>query len=303
MIKVNMNLEKFRDVKGKCKSLYTIVVRNMKKEEFMEELVHKMNVLKNVRDTYKKNKRSEILYSFMKYIEVKQFKSGYNHVFLVGKDIGVIKLTKKVLHILNNFQVPKLIFKNENYFEIDYLNDLFYDVNVKDVLHVRNDNLNHYQLNSTKKKLVTTVNLKNTKLTEYLSNIPEKCLIHGVSVHLKNLKVEHFVFSKYLHNTEILDVFLKEEEMKKHCELEDCFRMLDREDQMEKVVYGDKIVEAITNYMMGKVFCTEKMAKKLNEKMEDYINFPIVIVKSLKKNDIADKLDRDYRGIIGVKYY
>lgn len=294
----------FRKAKDKFNALYMIIVRNRSKGQLIKDVTHKLNIVKQTKDPYKRNYRLNRLYQFIKYIENPLIDGDLSHVFFVGNIIHHIKIDAIFIETLDSFQVHNTIIKEDNIYDIDYLQNLFQDNSYKNVLYIKNDDMTHIHLNKTKIRIYSNNNLKNIKLEDYiLENLKEPSVIHGISVHLKNLKLpNHFVFSKKIDNDQIFNTFTTADMTIYHKKVTECINNLIRSGD-KKIVVGKDIVKAIKNYLIKTIYCTIDKEKILRNNYNKYINFDIIIVKSLDQNDIVTTLIRDYKGLIGVKYY
>jgi hypothetical protein len=302
---------KYKHITDKFESLLTIVVRNSSAKYFLEVLTQRENIIKNTKNVYKKTYRLYKIYNFILYIKDKidndetYINEKLCYVFLVGDGVFETVIKKKYTQILNEFNVKNIIIKNNNYYEIDYLNDLFLDNTFRHVFYLKNDHASHIYLNKTKKKVHKKINLKHIKLIDYINeNKQENCLIHGISVHLKKIVSEdHLIFIKILSDDEIFNEFHKQLMMKNYVDFKKDMGMISNINEMHLVSYGKNIIKDIKNHLIKKIYCTSNMNKKINDKFQKYINFEIIIIDSLEIGDIADIFKTNYKGILGIKYY
>lgn len=310
-----MSFENFREITDKFSSLYTIVVRNLSKVDFIEQLSNKCNIMKNTKDTHKGRYRSTRLGNFIGHVRELEI-TKFNHVFLIGPSsednkngIETIPLTNSQIRLLNDFDVRNFIFKNSDLFEIDYLESLLNDETYKHVIYVNNNDLEHIHLNLTKKRTHKKSSLKHQSLYDYFTNeVPknEKCVIHGVSSHFKSLR-DHpyvYVYTYRLSDQEIFDRFHQETVLENQKLLESCFQMLSNEKTMDIVSYGKKqISKDIKNQLVKTAYCSPEMEKKLRLRIPELLNFRLITVDSLKPGDPGDRLVKEFSGLIGIRYY
>lgn len=298
---------KFREIKDKFNSLYMIIARNITKDELLDFINNKLNNIKKVKDKYKRDYLVNRLYSFKEYLEDSDYNKSLNHVFFISNVIDEVIISKNSINILNDYNFPNIIIKSDNIFDIDYLNELLYDTIYKSVIEIKNDNLYHCHINKTKgsKNIKECKINKNYKIQDYLKDIREKTLIHGVSIHLKNLKLNnHLVFRKRLDNTEIFNVFMKEEMKVYHKELKKCLSLYKRTDINHKIVIGKDIVKAMKYNLLEKIYCIKEKEKILKDNFSKYLdNIKIIIIEEVEKGDIVSDFNNECKGIIGVKYY
>ena len=226
-------------------------------------------------------------------------------IFKLGGTGSVSKLLKTNPSTISNW-------KKNNKIPKSYINKL--DLLLKERnLDICMEHKESRSLNSTKKKIYYSEESKDIDIEEYIKENNKnnndlshnEFLVHGVSSHLKNLKLDgHHVFKKYLTDDEIFRVFYESDMIKKHKMLEECIGYLSNEKMEHRVKFGKHLQKGIKNYIIKRVFCTKAMNEKLHNILSfEYLNFEIIEVESLKENDIVDILDRDYKGIIGFTYY
>ncbi len=114
----------------------------------------------------------------------------------------------------------------------------------------------------------------------------------------------HLLSQKKLNNDEVLELINTNEMLQLHKALEDCIGMMSNEKTMDLIVNGKTLVKAITGYMLQTLYGTPAMLEKVKSKFDkSVLNFKMVEIKSLEKGDIYDTLEKDYSGLIGIKYY
>ena len=102
-------------------------------------------------------------------------------------------------------------------------------------------------------------------------------------------------FSIHTRELEIPDDFLKEE----------FIDAIENPKIQDKLLFGKKETsKAIENFMVKKIFINPKMFKILKENADpSTLNFDIIIVKSIETGDYGQVLNKNYGGIVGIKYY
>jgi len=313
-------LKQYSTITDKFESLYTIVVYSTTLENFITTLFEKLKSIKNRKDPYKRKYHNDRIYSLINYFGNQDREKIINKVYLLGKDIEEFSLTKNHIKTLLTYNVRNINIINGTNFAIDYVIDLLTDVIFYHVISVKNNDFDHYILNSTKRKIVHQGNLKEKSLVNYIANsscfnnkcifansscFNNKCIIHGVSSHLKNLKLPfHTVVKKHLSDCKILELIDSKKMEEKHKKLQEYFSYINNEKMEHLIVFGKNIQKAIKNYALKEIYCIPDMCDKIKSKIPpEYLNFDIIEIKSLKKGDSGDILRKDYKGIIGIKYY
>ncbi len=299
--------KKFADKRDKMKALFTIVTYNTSQQEIIHEIEHRLRLAKTIKYPKKRICVSNRLFNFKTYLKDSGTdETTKNTVFFVSDDVDEITLSKEWLQVLKNFDVDKFIFRYDETFDIPYLKSLLTDTNYREVIYVKNNLMRHIYLNSTKKKIYYETESKNLDVEEYVkNNIKEPCIIHGISVALKNLKSDkHYIYTKMLTDEEIADVFKKEQVGAVHKQLDEYMTYITNEKLMHRIVFGKDVQKKIISKELKTVFCSPEMYTKILEKVpQEYLNFDLKLVESLEKGDSGDKLKTQYMGVIGVTYY
>ncbi len=301
-------LEEFRDIRGKFQSNYTIIVNGMSFDEVLNIMYKKLELVNKLKDNVKKKHLNDTLYSFVEYLKQQHPEDKDNTLYLVGANLKIINLKKSWKSILNEWNVPKFTFRNDEYFDIDYLNSLFTDDSYYDIIKIKNKTVTHTHLNPHKRRIKTEVEAgKEFNLEEFISkNVKNQYLIHGVSSLIKNFKSgpNALVFNKTLRDEDILQEFEKSAMQDIHAIIQELFGHMMNDKMSHRVKVGKDIQKAIQYAQLETLYCTPTMAKNVREKIpQDLQNFKIIEVKTLEKGDTGDTLDRDYKGAIGFTYY
>jgi hypothetical protein len=305
------DLEKYRNITDKYQSLFTILTYNTLLDDILGRLTNQLKIIQTIKSSYKRKYINDRLYKFICFLKETDLsdKNKFNYIFLIDDTIEYIKLSKKQINILNEYNIINYTFIFDDYFHIDYLIDLFTNFTFNDVIYLDKKIGKHYLINTNKKKIINQFSCsKESDITQYISkNTLNKCLIHGQNTILKKLTVNNIlVFNKKLNNDEIINAFMDEQMKENHKQLKKCFDMLlDKDNHL--VVYGklDKeIKEAIENYKIKKLFVHIDVLSKLHQLIsKEYFNFDVIEINSIDKNDIGKQLLVNYNGIIGISYY
>jgi len=300
-------MDQFKNTEDKFNSLFTIITHNIQVNEIITKLYHRLGILKNISDSYKRKYLNNRVYSLINYLKGRKPEEISNNVFLISKTINIIPITKKQQALLQEYNVNPFIIKNGPKFEIDYINALLNDTIFKHAIHIQNKKLTHIKLNNTKRKIIYTKESSKLDIEGYITeNIHEKCVIFGsFGSHAQQLKkMDHYLIGKQLNDDDILEIYGREAILENHKALEECFSHMTNEKMMDRIVTGKDILKAIKNYMIQKLFCTTETLQKVKTAFDEkYLNFEIIEIKSLKKSDIGYILYRDYKGMIGLTYY
>ena len=80
---------------------------------------------------------------------------------------------------------------------------------------------------------------------------------------------------------------------------------LNNPSEVDKLLFGrNEVVDAINNYMVKKLFINPKLYSILTQSIDSSVlNFDIRIVQPLDPGDYGQQLNKDYDGIVAIKYY
>ena len=301
-----IKLKKYQNITDKFNSLFTLTVYDTKVNDFKFFLKEKLEKIQNISNNYKKKYLNDRLYNFILYIE-DNYKDGdiINSLFLISNKINEHVLTEE-LEILKYFNIKNILYFNDEYYKVEFINDLFYNKDYKHVININNKNLKYFLITKTKSKLVEEINSSALDIIEYIKDKKIKlCLIHGVSSSIKKLEIKHhLIFNKNLNNEEILDEFYKYHMNLLHRRLSETIDLIKNEKTLHRVIFGKDIINAINYNQIKTLFCSPKKLKKVYETFDnDLLNFEIIEIKSICNGDISERLRKDFNGIIGYTYY
>lgn len=302
-----LDLSKYVDETDKFESLYTIMIHSTSPEDLVQDMQHQLKKINTITNTYRRKYLNDRMFGFIEYLKQNYSQSTeVESVFLIGKEIHDIHLTKNYSGILREYNVPRQMFLYGSYFDIERIDKILNDTHFSDIIFIDKDKFSHTKLNSTKHKIIKQ-NISVCDLTEYISkNDIKRGIFHGAAIHMKKLKIDdhHLKSEKKLSNDELMSLITRNDMLELHKELHDCILMISNEQTMHMVSCGKNLISDINNYMIKKLYCTPKMAKRVKDKFDkNVLNFKLIEITSLEKNDIYDELDKDYNGIIGIKYY
>ena len=208
-----------------------------------------MHLRLRTKDNVKKKYLNDRVYSLVEHFKNALPEDVITNVYLLGKRIDVIPLTKQHIATLNEWSVPTFIFRNGEFFDIDYVQALLFDVEYHDTIRIANKHLTHVQLNTTKRRTVFEREVgADFDLEEYIGKSTKGvCLIHGVSSITKNTKPTDklLVFTKQLTEEQIFDEYTKNAMLQVHAEVQDMFNHLANEKMMHRILIGKDIQKAI----------------------------------------------------------
>lgn len=296
------DLDKYKDHNDKFESLYTFIVHNTTKDEFTKFVYNLLDKVNTIKDNIKKKYLNDRLYSLILYTN--SMKNDFiNSIILLGNSIDEIELSRKHIFTLNDYNIQNINVSNDRQYNIKFLKDLFFDFDFYDVINIKNKEVQHLKINTTKSKIISHGNIDKFELDEYITkNITKECLFHGVSSVLKTLKKYNLVFNKHLTNEEIFKIFTDNEMKKLHMQLNDLLGYLPNENKSHLVKYGKDIIK--NDYNVKTLFCIHDKYDKVKSYFDEKSLSPnIISIKSLESNDVYYTLRDDFSGFIAEMYY
>ena len=301
--------KKYIDKKDKFDSLYIFVIYKQYIEESIETVLKVINNLESMPDIKRKIYLQKRLQNYKEWLKLKyKPESQIDGIFMISDNIEKENLTPYYLETLNIFSHNKISYNYGCEFPIEWLKKLLLDREYINVLKIKNNDITHTKLNSTKKINIYSNTIKSMDLQKIvLQQIPkgENYLIHGSSIFIKNYidKNAVSVSSKELSDDEIINLMYNYKYVKHHNELKDILNNLFDPKIENKLVYGKDIKISIQNNILKTLFCTDNIYSKLSKIPEHLKIFEIKLTKQIEKGDISEKLEKDYEGAIGIKFY
>lgn len=296
-------IKSFKKVKGKLNSLLTSFVYDTTKDDFIKFIDKKIELVKNIKDSYKRKVANDTLFKLKCYVE-NAIDSTINKIYLVSEEeVNSFELSKGNLKTLREYKISNIYYETDERYKIDYIIDLFNDFKFFTVLELDKKSGSYYQINSTKKKLLEkkSINSQPELLELFNSNIS---ILHGNSTLLKNLSANREYFNKRLCDEEVLVEIEKITILDSHNKLEDLMSNLANPEYEDKIIVGQVETKKYTELsMISKLFIHESIYKRFMNVFREYINFEVIQIKKLKSGDISDRLKNDYDVCIGELYF
>jgi acylphosphatase len=302
-------LEQHQDILDKFESNFTIIINNIKISEALNILSKKLGQINKKKDNVKRKYLNDRLYTLIDHLKEADPESIVSNLYLVGRDLDIIPLQKKWKHTMREWSIPSIVVKNDDMFDIDYLNAVFVDATYHDVIRIMNKTLTHVHLNKYKKKIHMTKDIGSSfDINQYITDnvLNSKCLLHGVSSIVKNTNNTDLliVVNGDQDDVQIILEFEKNEMKSIHKSIVELFEHMTNENMMHRVKVTKELQTAIAIGLIETIYCTEKMYKMIEDNVpKDLQNFKMIIVRSIVKGDVVDKLNNDFKGAIGYTYY
>lgn len=296
-------IKSYRKVRGKQNSLITLIVYDTSNDDLISYINKQLDLIKNIKDTFKRKMINDILYKLK--CDIENLSEGkVNKIYLVSDDeISNFDLTKKNIHTLRDYNKPRIYYNTGERFEIDFILDLFTDFNFYHVLELDKKSGTIIEINSTKKKVLEKKNFSSQNdLLDFLSS--KINIIHGNSTFLKNLNCDYLNFNKRLTDDEVLEEIVKIKITENHEKLENLFSNILNPEYEDKIIFGGSETKKYTELsMISKLYIHESIYRRFMNVFKEYINFEVYEIKKLRHGDISDKLKNDYDNCVGELYY
>lgn len=311
----------YTDIKSKFNGSFIMVVYKLSQEELVHKISHQIGLINLMSDRYKKNYLLTRIFNLRDYINARYTnisntsQNAISNIFLIHDDIISINFNELWCNNIEEFDINHFIFKNDEYFDIKFLEDLLLNTSYVDIISVSQHKFTHNRYTGSKRKYINEKSSNHNDLQKYIEmylggltksnpNIP-KMLIHGSGI-IKNFACEDqriIIVSKSLRDDEIMDYFDMRINIIKAKELEDWLGKLVHPDFEKRLVFGKDIQKGIYERLIKIVYCTEEMFAKIKKNVPSELqSFEIIIIKSYG-NDIGKVLKDNYSGIIGITYY
>ena len=145
---------KYINCKDKFDSLYIFVVYNTNYEDLNEKVKKIIKTLDNISDNKRKIYLKNRIYEFELYLEKNLQIDIINKIYFVGSEINYELLEKKEIETLKLFDHQKISYVYSNNYDIGWLNDLLYNRDYYNIFQIKNNDINYFILNDTKKKTI-----------------------------------------------------------------------------------------------------------------------------------------------------
>ena len=274
------------------------------KDDLINELKHKLALISNIKNSFKRIKLNDRLYEYLVQIE-KSSNQLYNQVVLIGTETLTYELDKKDTNMLREYSVQKFSISNGEYYKIEWLVDLFENFNFYDIVINNSNILTHWSGNLNKKKII-----KQNISSDYLKNLSTNWFMVGKMLpqYKNKFLIENFPNLGINQWSEIIEKIDVYEMKKKIIGLQEHFDKLVT--NSDKYIFGSDIYELVEQYNVKELYLHTDVKKDFDDKiieknLTSYINFNIIEIKTPDKNilDASQNLIKNYSGILGIKYY
>ena len=301
-------ISKFKNMNEKFS--YSILTYSYTNEELIDLLKKKLeNINKKIKDSFKKKFINERIFSLITNLESSfNMNEIVNGIFFVNSDINKIIFSKENVKYCNKWSLQKLSLDYDDKFSTQYLTQLFSEKSLEIVFKFSKSDYTVLEIDSVKSRTIEShSSMDEDSIKNYISKFKPSVLYGNNQILKKFNELDGILIDmKNLTNEELVEVI----EIKNIKENQELFKKefldnLTNPSQQDKLLFGrNEIVEAINNYMVKKLFINPKLYNILLEKLDNSVlNFEILIVKPNEPGDYGQILNRDYGGIVAIKYY
>jgi len=301
----------FKLIKDRYDSLYIFVLYDVTVEECLNKVQKMIGLVDQIQNPSKKSHIKKRLHVILDHLSGLKKEFQLNCIYFLENVVNTFDLIKEWKQTLIHFKCDNFCVKYGDIYNLDWLKNYLCDTKYTNVIHVKNNDMKHYHLNSTKKRIQFEMTSKNMDIAAYVAeNIPKQiCIIHGVSATLKNLSdcfqgdLIMKVYKCDKHDDDILGEIDILANIDASNELESWLsKLLDPKDG-KKIVFGKDITNGIQMKLLKTLYCSPDMEKRIKTKVPlDLMIFDIQVVKTFG-DDVGKKLVNDFRGAVGIKFY
>jgi len=288
---------------------YSFLFHSTVSEEIIDTLNKKLeNINKKMSNAFKKKNINDRIYSLISNMESRfQPTEVVNGIFFVNSKINFIPFVRADMNHIKLWDITKFYMEFDEKFMTEYFIDLFSTKKVKTVFKFEKSSYDILSIDYTKsRKLESHSSMDESHITENVSK-HNPVVIYGLNQTLKKLKFDNVIIElKNMSKEEVCDIISKKEIEDNMVQFKtEILDMIPVEAISDKFVFGRKeISEAIENYMVKKLFINSKLLSVLRSKADNsLLNFTIVEIKSLQPGDPGNILNKDYFGMVAVRYY
>ena len=325
-------LSAFANQSEKYEVLYTIITHSLEKQKLIDDLYDRLKKIKHLSNIKKKKLINDRLFGLISVLkEDSQIPDTLDHVILLDSESHLFALGKRQKHTLAEFNVRPLLFWADTHFRIETLREVITVKCLIDVIQIKAYQLTHYRIDHYKQKTIHEHSLEQAvpKALDHLQQYITKelvgtgkdrgCLVYGVSPVTKALAGQKSVsipdiwetITQQVDNQQLMEHYHRYQMLRNHQDLSQVFKMLQNPNECDKVIYGavaKEIKQAIEEYRVKTMFVHQKIKTEFEAMIKDNqlgecLNFQLVWIDTLEKNDTADNLYQQYGGSMGVTYY
>lgn len=299
---------KYKNITDKHQSLYIFVINGLQIEHLVERVTKMITMADTITNPVRKSYIKTRLNKFLENLTVVEPLTKINGIYFVGPSVSYVDFRSYWKETLNIFHCTDMFVMYDDSYRLDWLNNLLLDRSFIHILHFRNNNVKHFYLNLTKRKLHQEKTEKKMDVNEFIQEHikGDICLIHGISSFLKTLiETENIkLLSGDKRDEELLEEYEKILNRKNCKVLKIWMDKLVHPTESKRLVFGQEIGRGIENQMLKTIFCTPERKIKLIENFGTDNKMPeLIIIKQLDDDENVRRFIVDFKGGLGITYF
>jgi hypothetical protein len=314
-------LQEYKNIEENTDTLISIIFIDRNYNEVIKIIQENLNKANNITNIIKKNKINNRYYSLLNFIQQNyNEESIINNIFLIHDKLIHYKLNENEMNVAKTYNLQKIFIKCDTFFYIDYIIDIFYNLNFIYIIKIIKNNLHISKINKNKEKDLENHKINNEqKICEEIENIRKNynykdyiilcgnsLLLNKIDKNIKNIIIEKD--KENYNRVELFNIYELENIKNNNILLEKRLTELQNPNtNLDLYVFGKlkiEIKEAIEMYILKELYIEDKKLERLKKIVDNnYLNFKIIEIKSINNNDVAYNFIKDYNGIMGIKYY
>ena len=304
----NDTFGKYKSVTDRHQSLYIFVINGVTIENLIERVTKMVTMADTITNPVRKSYIKTRLNKFLENLTVVEPLTNVEGIYFVGSSTNFIELNRYWKDTLNMFQCSDMLVRYDDVYQLEWLNNLLLDRNYVHVLHFRNNNVRHYYLGLTKRKLHQDKTEKKMDVMEFIQeNVGGNiCMIHGVSSFLKGLTdTDNMkIFNGDKRDEELIEEYEKILNRKNCKILKIWMDKLTHPTEGRRLVFGQEIGKGIQDCLLKAVFCSPERKIKLMDNFSLDNKMPeLIVIKQLDDDEYVRRFMVDFKGGLGITYF
>jgi hypothetical protein len=275
---------------------------------------------KQITNSLKRKKINNAYFSLVKKYRELDENTILSELYFIQEDTFLVEhqLSPDEEKVIQEYHLRPMYYQFGQTFHISYFQHLFYNFDFIYVAHIQKNHCTWTMLNKTKskkyleKKISSLEDLyQSCKDLRKDKNYQELIIIHGNSPLLSKWEEQNI--------TLLFQETISNEELNKHYEnycIQENLNLLEKKlDELQDsrtntdlYIFGRlkiEIKEAVESYILKELYIEQRKIELLKNCVEDHacFNFKIIPIESLKEGDIGEKFIKEYKGLMGIKYF
>lgn len=275
---------------------------------------------KQISNPLKRKKINNAYFSLVKKYRELDENTIISELYFIQEDKFIVEhqLSHDEEKVIQEFQLRPIYYQFDSIFHISHFQHLFYNFDFIYVAEIQKNHCTWIMLNKTKskkyleKKVLSLEDLyQSCKDLRKDKNYQELIIIHGNNPLLSKWEERKKIF--------IFQEIISNEELNKYYEdycIQENLNLLEKKlDELQDsrtntdlYVFGRlkmEIKEAVEAYSLKELYIEQRKIELLKKSIEDHacFNFKIIPIISLKEGDIGERFIKEYKGLMGIKYF